>query len=462
MEAPRWKKVWRDLWANKTRTLLVVLSIAAGVFAVGLIASSFYIVREDMAAEYAAVNPHTARIYPRDFDAALLTRLRDPEVAALEGRYNLWVNIVAADGQEYPINLNSIVASDALQVDQLSFEAGSPDLDSGQILLERQGAAALGLHPGDAVQLQLNDGRVVALALAGTVHDVQANPFRFISKTAGFVTPDTMATLGGSSLNNFVNLVTTGSNTDAAHVRTIAERVARTIAANGYRVYNVNVNNPGQHPAQAIIDTLLMLMGMLCALTVLLSGFLVLSTVSALMGQQIRQIGVMKAVGATAFQVLTLYLSLVLAFGLLALLVAVPLAWLAADALTNWLLGMLNATPAPFRVIPTALLLEVAIGLVVPVLAALQERLTAAGFEATLQTSSEVLSQQQYRIDLLIALLLDSGVGRALMTVPLLFEYSPVGPLLWLALVLLLATAASLLPARSAVRLTVRDVLAYE
>ena len=32
-----WHKVWFDLWHNKTRTLLVVISIAVGVFAVGMI-----------------------------------------------------------------------------------------------------------------------------------------------------------------------------------------------------------------------------------------------------------------------------------------------------------------------------------------------------------------------------------------------------------------------------------------
>ena len=30
-----WDKVWSDLWANKVRTILAVLSISAGVFAVG-------------------------------------------------------------------------------------------------------------------------------------------------------------------------------------------------------------------------------------------------------------------------------------------------------------------------------------------------------------------------------------------------------------------------------------------
>src|SRR6186997_3165359 len=32
-----WHKIWFDIWHNKTRTLLTVLSIAAGVFAVGAI-----------------------------------------------------------------------------------------------------------------------------------------------------------------------------------------------------------------------------------------------------------------------------------------------------------------------------------------------------------------------------------------------------------------------------------------
>jgi putative ABC transport system permease protein len=32
-----WRKVWFDLWHNKVRTLLAVLSIAVGVFAIGAI-----------------------------------------------------------------------------------------------------------------------------------------------------------------------------------------------------------------------------------------------------------------------------------------------------------------------------------------------------------------------------------------------------------------------------------------
>jgi len=40
----RWKKVWADFWGNKTRTFLMVLTIIAGTFAVGLNNNSIVVI----------------------------------------------------------------------------------------------------------------------------------------------------------------------------------------------------------------------------------------------------------------------------------------------------------------------------------------------------------------------------------------------------------------------------------
>jgi len=40
---PRWRKTLSDLWDNKVRTALVVISIAVGVFSVGMIAGAYSI-----------------------------------------------------------------------------------------------------------------------------------------------------------------------------------------------------------------------------------------------------------------------------------------------------------------------------------------------------------------------------------------------------------------------------------
>ncbi|HYM69553.1 MAG TPA: hypothetical protein VEZ44_08165, partial [bacterium] len=64
--SPRWRKVLSDVSANKVRTALVVLSIAVGVFAVGMISASRVILVHGLATDYAASRPSSATIYTSD------------------------------------------------------------------------------------------------------------------------------------------------------------------------------------------------------------------------------------------------------------------------------------------------------------------------------------------------------------------------------------------------------------
>jgi putative ABC transport system permease protein len=66
-----------------------------------------------------------------------------------------------------------------------------------------------------------------------------------------------------------------------------------------------------------------------------------------------------------------MYAGMVLAFSILSLVVAVPLGALAAYAITGYLAQLINFNLAPFRVPPRALALELAVGIVVPLVAAL-------------------------------------------------------------------------------------------
>jgi putative ABC transport system permease protein len=57
---------------------------------------------------------------------------------------------------------------------------------------------------------------------------------------------------------------------------------------------------------------------------------------------------------------------------------------------------------------------------------------------------------------------LNAGVGASILTVPLDFTFGLNGILIWLGLVTVIAALASILPAWNAMRLTIREVLAYE
>jgi putative ABC transport system permease protein len=93
--------------------------------------------------------------------------------------------------------------------------------------------------------------------------------------------------------------------------------------------------------------------------------------VNATITQQVWQIGVMKAVGATRGRVMRVYLATASVYGLLSLLLAVPLGAIAAHLLASVLLNLLNIAVGPFRLMPDAMAIQTATGLIVPLTAAL-------------------------------------------------------------------------------------------
>ncbi len=61
-----------------------------------------------------------------------------------------------------------------------------------------------------------------------------------------------------------------------------------------------------------------------------------------------------------------------------------------------------------------------------------------------------------------ISKLMSDAISQALFGGPSEFGYTPLGFILWLGLVVVLSVLASVMPARSATRLTIREVLSYE
>ena len=79
---PRWRKVLRDVLGNKTRTILVVLSIAVGVAAIGMVTGSHLVMSTDLPTAYAQINPMHGQLIVSDFtDDLVQTVRRIPAVA---------------------------------------------------------------------------------------------------------------------------------------------------------------------------------------------------------------------------------------------------------------------------------------------------------------------------------------------------------------------------------------------
>jgi putative ABC transport system permease protein len=114
----------------------------------------------------------------------------------------------------------------------------------------------------------------------------------------GFVTAGTLARLGAPSTLDELQLVVGDGELDQEGVRRVAYAVRRNVAALGRRVIDVEVPVPGEHIHSAQMNSLLYTQGAFALMALLLSAFLVVNLISALLVGQSREIEVMKTLGA--------------------------------------------------------------------------------------------------------------------------------------------------------------------
>jgi putative ABC transport system permease protein len=281
--------------------------------------------------------------------------------------------VLRTDEKQVTIQMTAVEDPAHTTLNQLKPALGEkslPPLGEKEIIVDAS-AKALGYKPGDKITVELGDGKHRELTLAGYMHDVTGFPFGFTNTMDAFVTPKTLKWLGGSEDYDSLAISVAEKQTDQDHVTAVAQAVADRLERAGATVYFVSVYQPGHHFAWSISQGVFFILSVLGYMTVLLSGFLIVNTITALMTQQTRQIGIMKAVGGGNSQVFAMYVVLILGFGLAALLIAIPLANGAAKAIGGGMAAWLNFHPSTFKSYPATIIQQLIVALVVPLFAAL-------------------------------------------------------------------------------------------
>jgi putative ABC transport system permease protein len=369
MPDPRWSKLVRDVLSHKIRTMLVVLSIAVGVFAILVVMGGRGMLVESFDENYPRSAPANASFFTSDFGEDLLRVVaRQPGVRAVDGRRVTSVRYRMGDLRTTPEpppgvavaerarTIDIVASADwaGTQVERVFPDAGVVwPPGPGEVVLERSAQQEVSLKEGDLITVEVGDGEM------------------FSSRERGFVSLEEMRAL--DEAETFNQLVVTMDRPDLTRdeASAIASRLRDDVLApRGVRTYAMDVPEPGSHFLGDIFRAVALLLLALGALALLLSGFLVVNSVSALVTQQVRQVGVMKAIGARSSQIMWMYMALVAVYGVLAVAIGLPVgAWW-----SGWFArfggGLLNFGDQPVSPPGYAMALAIAVGLVVPLAAA--------------------------------------------------------------------------------------------
>jgi putative ABC transport system permease protein len=388
----RWRKVLRDIWGNKRRTFLVVLSIAVGVFAVGAVAQMQVIVSDDMVRSYEGANPASATIYTdQPFDDDLVEAVRRlPEVAEAEGRPSAIVRFQhPQDDSWYALRLFAVSDYTDMRINivrpEIEFipDPGKwPDPSTfpppdKEVLIERTSLLlpSHGLFPnatlGDTLLIETLSGKRREMRMAGLVYDIATGAAPWTGSAYGYVTLDTMEWLDLPRTYTALYFLVAGDRHDVAYIEQVAREVEDRVERSGLEVTRTDIPTPGKLPQDSTYRSLVKLLGALGVCSLIVSVFLLINTVSALLAQQVRQIGVMKAIGGRASQIVRMYLGMVTVFGLLSLIIAAPLGAWAARLIIGFMSYYINFNLGEFSIPPQVLALEAGMALLVPLLAGL-------------------------------------------------------------------------------------------
>jgi len=384
---PRWRKVARDLLAHKLRTALVVASIAVAFLATSGVRGARGFLVAPLETNSARSNPSTAALRRWGLDDALVNRVRRADgVADAEGRRTVGLQYRPSDSTgvtdpppevtqaQRSKSIALIAAKDwtTSRLEKVYPQEGAWPPGRGEVVLEVADTQISPLGVGDLITVETADGEKKLLRVAGFAHDINGFPAMFVGHISGYVSLATMEDLHvAPGLDELLIKLDAPGLTRAGASRIVSGIRDDIVAPTGVRTYNTWVPEPGSHRLGDIFKAVSILLLVLGAMALALSGFLVVNTVSALLTQQTRQLGIMKAVGGRASQIGGMFLALVAVYGLLAVLVGLPIGAYWASWFADFAGGLLDFGPGPTTPPPYTVLLAVSVGFLVPLIAAL-------------------------------------------------------------------------------------------
>jgi putative ABC transport system permease protein len=373
-----WAKVWFDLWHNKVRTLLAVLSIAAGVFTVGAMFGMSDMMLSSMDKAHQSVAPPHIQMF-------LTTRINQDvaeSIRQLDGiedvELNNFVSVlyrVRPDAPWKPAILNLKEDYDHQKYELIQVREGRwPGKDD--VGIERLASQYLKVGVGDSVTFKIGKTERT-LPISGLIR----HPF--VPPPSSGAAPYFFASAEGLERfsvprGQYDKLLIGVRPYSLEHAKEVASTIKDHLAKQNIGVGLTMFQDPNKHWGRSFVEGMTVVLRVMAVVALLASVVLILNTLTALITQQTDQIGILKAIGGKSRTIMEVYLTGVLIYGLLALFISLPLGMFVAFGMTQWILNMFNIDVTTFRFSTQAVILSAISALIVPLLAALWPVLSGA------------------------------------------------------------------------------------
>ena len=367
----RFLKVFRDLRIDFPKNGMLAAAIMIGVLSVGTILSSYAVLTREMARNYLGTAPAEATIKVEgEIGKELVADVRRlPGVSDAERHATLLGRMKVGDDW-FPALIFVVDDFRDMRTNRFNRVSGAWPPPRGTMLIERTARVTMKADQGGSVIVKTPFGEPHAVAITGIVHDPGLAPAWQEQEGYAYMTLDTVRALGEQSGFDELRIRVTDHRASAAAIEATARRVASYVQRRGYAVHEIEIPPPRMHPHQSQMLAILTLFLVFAFATLILSAILVATSLATMMTRQLREIGVMKAIGADSRQIAAMYLLAQAMIAAAATAVGVPLSRHTAALMIDKIATILNLQIYDGAIPLWVTLIQATSGLVVPLVVA--------------------------------------------------------------------------------------------
>ena len=363
----KFKKAFSDLLISPKRTFLVVFALILGVWGVGTVLVSYFILTNDLNTNYQSTIPTQVVFHSEKFDSLDLQEFIDrPEVETAEFRDFSLHRIEVRPDVWIPLWLYGVENFEKFNLARIFTEEGPKTPNPGTILIERDGKQVSDIVIGSKPRVRIGN-KTFEIQVSGICFDPAQAPATQDAFIYAYTDKKTYSQITG--LPNNKRLIVRLNNVNSAEdVKNVSDALTKDLNAKGIIISSVDIPKFNQHPHQWQLNTLIFLIGAIGFLAFIMGAVLVSQLMRSIMASQVRQIGILKAIGASKYQVFQIYILMLLLMGLMAGIFAVPLAVATANAFSYFVAWKLNFNILTTTIPISIYLYLIAASLLLPVL----------------------------------------------------------------------------------------------
>jgi putative ABC transport system permease protein len=368
---PSFKKIIRDLLSNKSRSSIVLLAIILGAFGVSMMTTAYNLLGRNLSDNYLKTNPAAFTLVVDSISDEVLQKTKHlPDIEFVETRNKVIGRVEINKNEFVPIWLFVVDDLSKVQINTYRLLSGNTPSTSNEMLIERTGNRLADITLGKNYPLTIPGFGTTNIEISGIVHDPGQAPSWMEGLLYGYVSCEFVKSMHISGINPELKFTIRTNKYDRP---TIEKQMSKTITfleSKHIKINRTEILTPGRHIHQSQMDSLMFLLQMFGVLALILSCFLIINMIMAIMAKETRQIGVMKAIGASTGKITSIYISIVFIFGFMATLIALPLGFMAGKGYAQFVASMLNFELFNQQISHGVLIFQIAISTILPVLVA--------------------------------------------------------------------------------------------